>query len=170
VSNGDPLDDRPRGPVIMTDPDGHRVSVGGASMREQAAEVTRLQDEWAQRQGLGAFLDNFNTLIDAVLTNHWAFLDAYSDRKWPGQDTLPADWPTPPNDPDPTTLPQAVTWVKRQMAVVNQREALLRSQLSYVTYAQTREAQLIRLLLKVCGDQIQRDPTLIPPGLRATPL
>jgi hypothetical protein len=38
--------------------------------------------------------------------------------------------------------------------------------LSFVTFAQTREVQLIRLLLKVCGEQIERDPTLVPPGLR----
>jgi hypothetical protein len=169
VSNGngiDPLEERPQEPVVIVDPDGHLVSVGGATVREQTEHVTRLQSEWAQRQGLAAFMDNFNTLIDSLLANHWAFLDAYSDKKWPGQDTQPVGWPAPPNDPDPTTLAQAITWVKRQMVVVNQRQELLRSQMSFVTYAQTREAQLIRLLLKVCGEQIERDPTLVPPGLR----
>jgi hypothetical protein len=173
VSNGngngngiDPLDKRPREPVVIVDPDGHLVSVGGATVREQTEHVTRLQSEWAQRQGLASFMDNFNGLIDTLLTNHWTFLDAYSDRKWPGQDTQPAGWPARLKDPDPTTLVQAVAWVKRQMDVVDQREEILRTQLSFVTFAQTREVQLIRLLLKVCGEQIERDPTLVPPGLR----
>jgi archaeosine-15-forming tRNA-guanine transglycosylase len=58
VSNGngngngiDPLDKRPREPVVIVDPDGHLVSVGGATVREQTEHVTRLQSEWAQRQG-----------------------------------------------------------------------------------------------------------------------
>lgn len=163
MSDHDPLDDRPKQQMILTDPEGHQISVGGATVREQASEVARLQAEWSDRQGLGAFVANFNDLIGALLTNHWAFLDAYSDRMWPGQDTQPADWPAPPGDPDPTTLAQAITWVKRQMVVVNQRESILRSQLSYVTYAQTREAQLIRLILGVLAKQIERDPTLVPP-------
>lgn len=162
----DPLNQRPIGPITLTDPDGRTVSVGGATVGEQNAEVDRLLTEWAQRQGRVGFVSNFQTLVSTMLTNHWAFLDAYSDRQWPDQDTQPADWPAPPGDPDPTSLAQAVTWVKRQMVVINQREQILRSQLSYVTYTQVREARLLQMMLKVVGPQIERDPTIQPPSDR----
>jgi hypothetical protein len=155
--------DQPQ-PITVYDPEGSPVSVGGRTVDDQAARVAELAAEWANRHGLEAFVVKFRDTLDTMLTNHWAFLDAFSDRQWPGQDTPPGGgWPTIPADPDPTSLAQAIPWVNRKMAVVDQRQQILRAQLSFVTFAQTREARLLDLLLAVLGEVIERDPTLIPP-------
>lgn len=164
MTDHDPLDDRPTEDVTLTDPDGKLVAVGGATIRDQQAKVAELKAQWGNRRGLAAFWADFNADVDRLDANHWDFLDAYSDRMWPGQNASPgADWPLFPPDPSPTTLAQAVTWVNRKMAVVDDRQSIIRSQLSWVTYAQTREAHLLRLLGSVLARQMERDPTLVPP-------
>lgn len=157
------MTDQPQ-PITVYDPEGSPVSVGGRTVDDQAARVAELADEWANRHGLEAFVSKFRDTLGTMVTSHWRFLDSFSDRQWPGQDTPPgADWPTLPADPDPTSLAQAILWVNRKMAVVDQRQQILRTQLSAVTFAQTREGRLLDMFLALWGEMIERDPTLIPP-------
>lgn len=163
MSNLDPLEDRPPDPVIVVDDDGNRVSVGGATIREQNAEIRRITTNQTRRQGLASFVEDFSQLINAMGDNHRAYIHSYSDRTWPDEAAPVSEWPQMPTDPDPTSLALAVPWVKRQMAVVVQRQEILRTQLGAVTYAQLREADVFTLILQVLYNQIQRDPTLVPP-------
>lgn len=153
-------------PIEVTAPDGSTVTILGRTADEQARLKAEQEAEWVNQRRLAGFIADFQNAIGALTVNNWDFLDAYSDRQFVGQNQTPgADWPQMPADPDPTSLAQAIVWVNRKIGVVNQRIEILRTQLSFVSFAQTREAQAFELIVSVLRKAIIRDPSLAPPSV-----
>lgn len=173
-------------PRVIHAPDGSEVTILADTLEQQNELVAEHEAEWQSSRLVVQFVQDFEQSIDALSASHWDFLDSYGTRYWPGQQGTPGvDWPQFSTDPippfpadaDPTTLAQAIVWVNRKVDVLVQRDRLLqlrtnvlddraqilRQQVEFVTYVQTREARLFRLILAVLRRQIERDPTLVPP-------
>lgn len=147
--------DEPRpAPIIVPTADGGTAMVQGATTTQRQQLVAERDEVGENRQGLANLLAQFEDTIASLLANHWDFLDAYTDRLWPEQNGTPGgSWPQPPVN----------ATVAQSLAVLRDRTEVLRHQLVFVTYAQTREARLFKLIVAVLREQIIRDPTLAPP-------
>jgi hypothetical protein len=112
---------------------------------------------------LQAFFDQFDQAYAALLSNSWNFLDAYSDRLWPGQQAAGASWPQFDTTPIGTTLTSVATYLTLRTNVLAARSEILRTQESYNTYAMTKLANLLRVVKAWAGRQIANDPSVVPP-------
>lgn len=158
-------DEPPQGSITRV-VDGVRVKIGGSTVAEQQASLADVEAEQVTLRSLAQFVERFEDAIDALLSNNWDFLDAYSDRMWPGQNAVPDQWPQIPAQAAPTNLATAVTYFEVKIGVLVDRIELLRTQDSFSAYADTRQARAWQLVMAVLAEQIKRDPTLTPPADR----
>jgi hypothetical protein len=110
-----------------------------------------------------AFLNKLDQLIAALLANNWDFLDAYSDRIWPGQQDAGRSWPQFDTTPIGTTLTSVATYLTLRTNVLAARSEILRTQESYNSYALIKLANFMSILREVLANLITADPTIVPP-------
>jgi hypothetical protein len=124
---------------------------------KRVALVADLTAAVSSRSGRQAFVDGIQQAINSLSDTNWDFLDAYTDRSFPGQNgPVGQEWPAPPANPTTAQV----------LGVLANRIELLRTQVCFMAYAQIREAKAFGLVLEALDRLIDSNPSLIPPSDR----
>lgn len=163
----DPLDQRPAGDVVLTDPDGNPVTIGGNTVREQQAGIAAAQARWATRRTRQDRLDAATQAINAITDGNWDFLDAYTNIVIPGQQGTPgSEWPQFAVEPAPTTVAEGLQQTNRRVGVLTDRVAILRTQAVRSAWNEIRVAKALSLIIAALESVIDKDDSIVPPPAR----
>lgn len=119
----------------------------------------------SRRQAVEEWIEDLRQEAAGGKAQHWDFIDAYSPVPIPGSQATGESWPQFPIDPNPTTLAQAITWVNRKVAVLDDRDQILRTHAAWSSYHTIRLIDTVLLLVDIV-DALTQVVDIEPPTPR----
>lgn len=126
-------------PMVITDPDGNQITIGGLTLADQEAQRDAIQASWQATRNRADLIAKAYALVDLVQSQSQSEIDQYG--------------------------PTGIAWPPSTQQGVLDRTEVLRQAVLRNDAQKIKLASLLEALVKVLERMIARDVDLVPPDL-----